>query len=537
MVRVGFPAKKLSDALAQAQWPVAENHALHTQTISLSKKKVRVMPSATRVCCARLTTFASILMLLSLGGISCVQAQSDMAWSPPINISQSIGSSLWPWLISDESGALHLFWVDDVGGVHESGRPQSVNTIMYRFWRDGVWSEPRDVLVSPGGDYAAAPVAAIDRSGVLHVVWSSNNGIYYSNADSRFAANPHAWRTVVRLALRGPSDIYPAAIAVDPEDHIHVVVASPEGGYEVVHVSSIDGGETWSAPTSVSAVMDDLSNQVLASSTIVLKIDEVGKLHVAWAMYDQEGFGRAILYSSSTDAGQNWSAPLVLGTREVGDYSAEWPVMASVGSSEVYLVWVGQGSPPGRSYRFSSDGGATWSDVAPVMEGYRGGNRGLAMAVDSANALYLFSSARLGGDDTTVRNTIGRNGIWGSVTAIDPTFAGQHSVTAAVLGGNHLFVAWEEFVSGEIFLSESLVDAPAILTRQFPVRHPTPGPKPDIRASASSTPLPSATAIGLGSYSTTVPQPYSNHVTALILATVSAGVLVSVVLIARIGRR
>lgn len=496
--------------------------------------KLTVRSIAARFACVLAVVLLHLPIVLWEGSTPAIAQER---WAQPLNVSQSIGTSLWPWLVADNSGAVHLFWVDDIGGEHEEGRPRGGNTIMYRRWKDDVWSEQRDILVSPAGDYAAAPVAAIDSLGNLHVVWSSNSGIYYSKADSRFAENPHSWRTASRLALRGPSDVYPAAIAIDHDDRIHVIIASPEGGYEVAHISSPDGGKSWSSPNSVSAEMPESSSQFLVSSTVVLQIDDSGKLHVAWAMYDQEGFGDTLLYSSSVDRGRTWSIPIEIGTKEEGDYSAEWPAMATIGSSDVYLIWVGKGSPPGRSYRFSLDGGKTWSETEPVMDGYRGGNRGLGMVVDSASALHLFSSARVGGDDTAVRHVVMRDAVWGPVTSVDPTYAGQHSVSAVAVAGNHLFVAWEEFVSGEIYLSEGLTDAPAIASVPYPDMPPTPYPSQDLKDLVAPTDLPIFSAQYVRSLSATEPNTQPSQAWSLLLITLPVAVLVTIVVVAQIRRR
>lgn len=425
-------------------------------------------------------------ILLTVSPQQDIAAQTGGVWTSPANISESSGSSLWPWLVADASGVVHLFWAEDVEGYFERSRPQAGNAIMYRRWRDGQWEEPRDVLVSPGDDYVSAPVAAIDSHGVLHIVWSCNQGIYYSNVDSRVAENPRAWIPLTRLALQGPSDIYPATIAVDQNDVIHVLYATRQAGSEVEHISSEDQGATWSRATAVSVAMPLLSDEVLVSGSLVLHIDSIGRLHAGWTMYDTRGFGQAVIYAQSSDKGETWSTPFVVDTKREDDYAASWLTVATTDPQYVHLVWVGRYSTPTRSYRFSADGGLNWDNVQPVMEGYRGSNRALSMAVDSAGVLHLFSSARSAGNDTTVRYTRWHNGTWSPVEAIDPVYGGQHAVTAVVVGGNHLFAAWEDLITGEIMLAEAWVDAPAMPFTSFPEQIP---PVEEVRyATATVTP-------------------------------------------------
>ena len=98
--------------------------------------------------------FTFVGIMLAVFNPSAAQAQ-DAQDVPEItnitirNFSNTVESSVDPLLLADQTGAVHLFWSEDVGGRASLGGTTAGNTIMYSRWDGVTWSTPVDILLSP----------------------------------------------------------------------------------------------------------------------------------------------------------------------------------------------------------------------------------------------------------------------------------------------------------------------------------------------------------------------------------------------------
>ncbi len=106
-------------------------------------------------------------------------------------------------------------------------------------------------------------------------------------------------------------------IAVDQNGVVHYTCAQLSHPFDLWHISSTDGGMTFSSPHRVGP----LSNPFPQSNFYVndrenaapsLAIDGSGNLHVAWTDFPGSGAAPTAFYARSTDGGLTWSAPLDL---------------------------------------------------------------------------------------------------------------------------------------------------------------------------------------------------------------------------------
>jgi hypothetical protein len=416
-------------------------------------------------------------LCFNVGQLASAQDESPgvRQWAQPTNISQSPGDSSDPAMVADRAGMVHLFWSERFGDEIDSrGQRIHGNTLMYSRWRDGEWSTPNDVLVSPDGSEIWQPAVVVDQFGVLHVIWASAPGgrLYYSHAPVAQALSAQGWLVPKLLHSGLPTFALPAGIAVDSRGVVHVIATGSDIGQEVFHIASTDGGFSWSSPTSLSSKMPGLPADSLVSGGIAVYIDARDNLHAGWSMFNREGFGVVIYYTRSSDSGATWSTPFVVGEKAETDYEADWLNIAVVGENRIHLVWTGIGRPPGRIYRTSFDGGMTWTPATPFMEGLVGETESPRMVVDSAGVVHLFTPARTVTTDTGVRYAYWAGQTWTRPTKIpgpppDPGAYPALGLTATINLGNQIWVAWYDQPKGEVFVTHGESGAPVVAPTSF----------------------------------------------------------------------
>ncbi len=283
--------------------------------------------------------------------------------------------------------ALPAVAVDGDGRVHAMWSTGAA--LMCAGW-DGSRASGPVAIWQPSEGAVAGPSLTVsgDR---LHAVWSGgpNGQIYYSQADVRYATRPDGWVEIIRLPMPGLAGASPTIVA-DLAGGLHVAFAVPVNeGRGIYYVKSKDGGHTWSLPQ---RVFDGVAAKWLAVDSPTLAVDALGRVHVAWvrAALPGRGLPLAVAYASSADGGETWTdaQPLMEGA-----YDAPRLVATLTGQMHVLLHEVG--SRGGVWQRWSADRGATWTPIAQVP-GYRDVTAPVGVAADPNGTLYL---AGLGRDD------------------------------------------------------------------------------------------------------------------------------------------
>src|SRR5579859_1450187 len=193
------------------------------------------------------------------------------------------------------------------------------------------------------------------------------------------------------------------------------------GDLNVVMQKSTDGGKTWSK-------MSDISPGFPASGgdSAPLVVQPNGRIDVLYQGYHITSATTYTMkpaysyFTSSTDGGATWSAPVAVGPRAGTMSLAEWWIDGDIGidaAGDLYATWDTQGTNPDGSANdtgwlsYSTDHGARWSapiqvtpdrlNVPHIME-VTGGGSGIAYlswlsdSSSSGYALYLrtFSTTR-----------------------------------------------------------------------------------------------------------------------------------------------
>jgi hypothetical protein len=286
-------------------------------------------------------------------------------WTAPVNLSQS-GSSNEPEVTVEANGQFHILWEDEVDGL------------VYMQGTELGWSIPISVEV-PFGTRSYypdlnetqptplfLPELVADPSGRIHALWIDDlKGLYYSSVAAAEFATFDSWTERQSLAAGALA----LDVLVDANGTLHLVyVHSMETETEpagIYYRQLTSGATEWSAPI---RIYDSRYFRALPAEDAHVRIAATGhtptnQLIITW---DNRPLGR-VFTAHSADSGQTWSAPLLVDGREPEDTAeAVNPsrLVAGALGDHAVLVWQAghEETTCTQYYRWSADGGATWSE-------------------------------------------------------------------------------------------------------------------------------------------------------------------------------
>lgn len=452
---------------------------------------------------------SALILSMIFGGtkLEIVNAQSsDIVWNPPVNISNSPGiTSTDPFLVSDPTGKVHLFWAEK-GSSIPGNQP---DTVMYTSWDGKVWSKPIDIFFSPESDgtpVVAYPRAVVDDRGYLHLIWLAQPNfpryaLYYSSVYLPRSTDVRAWKPRVVLADDLSGTKYSADIVFHPDMGLHVAYARVEQGDRppeeraVTHITSADYGETWADPQDIYTVSDLQGG----ASDVRLLLEPPLNIYSTWTQWDVTGNGQAIVFTRSLDNGQNWETPRKI-TRRIGnEYERDWNNMALLGPGQLVSMYEGGW----RAYRYamySDDAGQTWSEPVDVFPWLIGENGSVEFLRDSTGKLHLFIAQRVR-EGFSDRGDLNLAALWrseweGGRRWSEPEFVGGLvnliNPKATIAGGNQLVTTWYTQNELEIqVMTGKIQNAPRviedILPTEIPVLTPAPTETPSLDVTSPTT--------------------------------------------------
>jgi hypothetical protein len=385
---------------------------------------------------------------------------ATVSWSAPVDVSSSPYSSASPAIVADPYGNIHVLWSEEPDGraLGPNDLATNGNTIYYTRYDGRTWSPPIDVLYNPNDPIADFVSVAVDRDGRLHTVWSGNVNIYYSNAAALDAGSAQAWSTPVVIATNNARTMWESSIAVDSQGRIHVIYATRGSDAGVYYINSTDEGATWSGPVKLSEPFESLEN---GFSRVKIIVDEADRLHTVWQTTDFTGFGQAIYYTRSSDAGAVWERVRQMSTRGAEDFDVGWPYIASISPSNLIMIYNAGPNATGRYQRVSDDGGVTWTEPRYIIPDMQGINGYVIPLVDAAGQLHLIINMR-----STDTQNVGiyyatwQGNDWSAAIPLQinsPAASSAHYAAATINKGNEIHVVWNQIGGGEIWSLQGTV--------------------------------------------------------------------------------
>lgn len=324
-------------------------------------------------------------------------AQQATSWSAPLQISQTDGNSWFPDAIVDKTGQVHVVW---------SSHAEGYDSVMYRsLLPDQRWTAQIDVFAEYVRDRllqeATRPALALDSMGNL-LLTNRVEDIYFSKVPANLAGNVSAWTEP--MALNTDSVSYFSRLIVDGKDHYHLFltqnVMTPDCTVcmQLFYRRSEDHGKTWTAVQNIS--MD--ANGVAKPQVV---IDDRDNIHVIWEAGPAGGtLGHvlapiSVYYTSSVDDGETWNTPIALG-RGVEAEQYRFPAIGIDGSGNLVVALL-KAPEDAVYYLISQDGGKNWSAPTriPGLYGILGVRENrldtFSMAADSGGNLHLVLAGRV----------------------------------------------------------------------------------------------------------------------------------------------
>ena len=346
-----------------------------------------------------------IFSLISLGSLAQIktlaQTDANIVWESPRNISNSPGkTSVDPFLLSDPTGIVHLFWAEKVGAMEGN----QADTVMYAVSDGSIWRRPVDLFFSPdstGTPIVAYPQAVMDDGGRIHLFWLAqpnfpNYTLFYSSANANKAYNAVEWNVERRLADDLTGTKYSFDVKFRAPNELHVFYArvrqgdNPPEERAITYIKSTDLGKTWSEPVDIFA----FNNIQHGGSDVRTALDTENRIYVTWTEWDETGNGWRVWFCRSLDNGVSWETPIILSERMQNEYERDWTALTILDAGKVVVMWEG-GWRAYRHAQYSDDGGATWSKPVDTFPWLIGENGFVEFARDSNRTLYAFLSQRM----------------------------------------------------------------------------------------------------------------------------------------------
>jgi hypothetical protein len=436
------------------------NQTPQRQTPHLLLRKLGVLELVDNMCIYSRTLqftirlFMVLIVLLML--LSCTLGWAlaqEAGWSQPINLSNTPTFSNNALVVADQMGGVHVMWGERTTGDSAG----ALDTVYYTRLVDGQWTPPIDILAVADGEFLSIDAFQVDSFGRLLVLWHSNQGLALTTSETIEPASARDWSTtfVDSGATLG------AAMAFDANAVGNVLSVSPNR--EVIYFHSSNGGLTWDPPQIIGTV--DRNDAVADQPTMAT--DGNGMVYASWTINDGAAnwTPAGVWFARSTDGGQSWSAPLTLSTAE-GHGDSQLMVDRGGRVHLTWIGNLGSGGRYHRTSDDQGQTWSEVITVAPPerLRGYAGAS---TIVQDSADGLHMILSGLGDGRDRTWYSKWLGSG-WSEPQHISADSPDSQLPSATLALGHLIHVVWTDFSRNEISYAWFDTGAPAVNTAPLP---------------------------------------------------------------------
>ena len=306
--------------------------------------------------------------------------------------------------------------------------------LIFPLMAGATWTTKRLTRNSGDSEY---PAIAVDANDHIHVVWDDdtpgNNQIFYKKSTNGGAT----WTTKRLTWTTGDSEI--PDIATDSNNDIHVVwMDDTPGNTEIFYKKSTDGGTSWTPKR--------LSWTTGYSEMPDIATDSNNHIHVVWD--DDTPGNYEIFYKKSTDGGTSWTTKRL--TWNSG--TSLFPDITIDSDNNIYVVW---GDYTSGNYEIygtrSEDGGLSWGFRRLTWNA--GGSQLPDLLIESSDDFHLVWSQLYSADlEICYKATTDGGETWIS-TRLTWNSGNSLGSVIAIDSNNHLHLVWQDDTPGnkEIF--------------------------------------------------------------------------------------
>jgi len=356
------------------------------------------------------------LIIGVIGVLVLLQPINAQTWSSSKRLTFTSGISYFPAAAVDSNNHIYVVWYDNTLGNFEIYCRKSTNG-------GSSWSKRRLTWTL---DVSIYPAIAVDPNNHVHVIWQDhtpgNWEIYYKKSTD----GGSSW-TTKRLTNNSSQSFYPG-IAVNSASHIYVVwYDDASGNVEIYFKRSTDGGSSWTTKR-LTWTSGDSANPAIA-------VDSANHLHVVW--HDNTPGNFEIYYKKSTDGGSSWATKRLTWTSGPSFSSA----IAVDSNNNPHVVWEDETSGNREIYlKRSTDGGVNWTTKRLTWTS--GHSQVPYAAIDSQNRFHVVWY-----DDTTGNSEIyykrsTNGGLNWATKRLTYNAGNSYMPTIAIDSSNRLFVVW-----------------------------------------------------------------------------------------------
>jgi len=210
-------------------------------------------------------------------------------WAHPSGLSDNISpdgqSAYAPQAVMDDNGNALVVWMQSDGNNDQIFKSE---------YRGGFWTDPADLAdnISPDGQPAFSPEVAMDNNGNAIIVWYQRDGNYHQIYKSEYRGGiwTHPAGLSDSISPKGQDAKYPEA-AMDNNGNALVVWHQSEGNSTQIFLSEYRGG-VWTHPADLS---DSISPDGQRAEYPEAAMDNNGDALIVWNQFD--GIGSQVFKS------------------------------------------------------------------------------------------------------------------------------------------------------------------------------------------------------------------------------------------------
>ena len=184
------------------------------------------------------------------------------------------------------------------------------------------------------------PSIAVDSNDYLHVVWHGQTPDYDRDSQIWYSKYTDSWSAVIRISdiaeMAGDPQTSPS-IAVDSNDYLHVAWRGKADGFVAYQVWYVKYTDSWANPVRISTYANMAENHQFIPS---IAVDSDDHIHVVWHGLATGYLGNPqIWYAKYTDA---WITPVRISDLvDMEDYGQSDPSIAVDSDDYIHVLWHG----------------------------------------------------------------------------------------------------------------------------------------------------------------------------------------------------